>query len=299
VEDSDRSKITLSPELAQCIQTMHFVLNQHVCLIHGILAVLIGHESAHAIREEKVQIDKLVAFAIVPVLQAIGSSSNTLVLLSDAPGMQTRDCYSIVRSIVEACINVCYIIAEGPCVAEQALRHARQKAFRDMQRQSRIGETIIQLVCSAIPDPGTIEGLKADLEEFTSKTGREKGWTDLSVDDRIAVAGKRLGGSILTSLHFARFAVYRHSSEILHGSLFGALHFLGATYPPRSHELLEELTDGIGQQHMMILCAANLGISAVVEALHRAYGFSRAYEESRKLFEKLGEIPYLQGNATS
>ena len=299
MEDNDRSRIMPSPELTQCIQALRSILQRYIRLIDGIVAVLIGHESAKAIREEDFQIDEPIVLATVPVLQAIGSSSNTLVSLSEAPGLQTRDCYSIVRSMVEACINTCYTIAEGPDAADQALRHARQKAFRDLERQSRVGESAIHLVYSAIPDPGIIEGLEDDLEDFTSRTGREKGWTDLSVDDRIAIAGERLGSSVLNSLHFARFSVCRHSSEILHGTLFSAFYFWGATSPSGPHSSVKEFAENIGQQHMMILFAAILAISAVVEAVHRTYGFSRAFEQSRELFNELGEIPYLRDNATS
>jgi hypothetical protein len=240
MEDHHKSKITPSPELAQCIQELRSVLASYIRLIDGIIAVLISHESAGAIREEEIEIDEPIILALAPMLQAVGSSSNTLVLLSDAPGLHTRDCYSIVRSAVEACVNVCYIIAEGPSAAERALRHARQKAFRDLERQSRVGESVIRLVYSATPDPAAIEGLEADLEEFTSRTSREKGWTDLSIDDRIVAAGRKLGGSVLNSLHFARYAVYRHSSEILHGTLFGALYFWGSTSPTGPHKSFED-----------------------------------------------------------
>jgi hypothetical protein len=298
MKDDDKSRRVPSPELTQCIQALRSILRRCIRLIDGIIAVLVGHESAKAVREEDLHIDEPMVLATVPVLQAIGSSSNTLLSLSETPGLQTRDCYSIVRSIVEACINICYTIAEGPDAADQALRYARQKAFRDLERQSRVGESAIHLVYSAIPDPGTIEGLEDDLEEFTSRTGREKGWTDLSVDDRIAIAGERLGGSVLNSLHFARFSIYRHSSEILHGTLFSALYFWGTTSPSGPHSSLQEWAENVGQQHMMILFAAIVAISAVVEAFHRTYGLPRAFEQSREFFNELREIPYLQDDAT-
>jgi hypothetical protein len=296
--ESNRSKVTLSPELMQCIQTMRVILAAHIRLIDGLIAVLIGHESAAAIRDEETDIDNQIVLALAPMLQALGSSCNTLVLLSDVPGLQTRDCYSIVRSIVEACINICYIIAEGPPAADRALRHARQKAFRDLERQSQIGESVVRLIYSATPDAKTIKGLEADLEEFTSRQGREKGWTDLSVDERIAVVGKRLGSSMLNSLHFARFMIYRHSSEVLHGTLFGVLHFWGETSPSASKKSMERFAKTIGKQHMLILFAAIIGVSAVIDAFHRVYGFAAAHEKSRELFNKLGEIPYLHDRTT-
>ncbi len=244
-------------------------------------------------REEKTSVEPAIISALTPMLQTLGSSSNTLASLSDSPGLHTRDCYSIARSIVEAGINICYILAEGPSAAEQAIKHARQKSYRDLQRQSKVDESVIRLTFSGTPDPSSIDGLEDDIDEFTSKGGREKGWTELSVDDRIALSGQVFGQSVLNSLHLARFAVYRHSSEILHGTLFGALYFLGATQPspPTS---LDGFSENIGQKHMLVMMATNLAVSAIVEAFHQRYGYAMVHNESKALFDEIRNIPYLR-----
>ena len=60
------------------------------------------------------------------MLQALGSSSNTLLSLSERPGLQSRDCFSICRSI-------------GDTAAERAEEHANPKTFRDLNRSSAVG----------------------------------------------------------------------------------------------------------------------------------------------------------------
>jgi len=255
---------------------------------------MLGHKFASSLRDDEKPVEEDVSQALIPMLQAIGSSSNALVMLSESSGLHTRDCYSIARSIVEASINACYIMAKGEDAANRALRHARQKAFRDLERQSIIGNSVINLVFSGKPKPESIEGLQEDIEEFTSKTGREKGWIDLSVDERILEAGSVLGGAIATLLHWSRFAVYRHSSEILHGTLFGAMYFLGLTQPGvKSGKSLEGFEDSIAQQHVMVLLASQFALFAIVESFHLAYGFSKALEQSEALLGELRSIPLL------
>lgn len=83
-----------------------------------------------------------------------------------------------------------------------------RKQYQDLDRESKIGDQVIHATFSGRPDSSSIPDLEVDLAEFKSRSGREKGWTELSVDERIEAAEQTLGGSILTRLHFARFMTY-------------------------------------------------------------------------------------------
>lgn len=286
------SQPVLSSALIDCNNRLRILTEQFIRLVDGLIATMIEHDAAKSIRTENVPIPDLVAQVLPLMLQALGSSSHTLARLSGKSGLHTRDCYSIARSIVEVAVNICFILAEGSPMAERAIRHAKQKSYQDLVRESEINNIIIQLAYSSRPDASKIEGLEADIAEFTSRIGREKGWVDLSIDRRISVAGEKLGDSVLNSLHFARFMVYRHSSEILHGTYFSALYFFGVSSPANKPQTLDEAAEFIGQKHMLILFATILAHSAVVEAFHKAYGFIWAYEQSRDLINSLREIPY-------
>ena len=285
----------LSPsETLECIQSMRSILTRQIRLVDALIAIMLGHKSASALRDEEIDVEKEVSQVLIPMLQAIGSSSNTVVALSTSPGLHTRDCFSIARSIVETSINVCYIMAKGKDAAKRAVRHARQKSFRDLERKSSLGKSVIELIFSEKPELESIEGLQEDLEEFTSRSGREKGWIDLSVDERILEAGSILGESIVTTLHWSRFAVYRHSSEILHGTLFGAQYFLGLTKPERqSPSSLDGFIDSIAQQHVMVLLSIQFSLFAILESFHLAFGSSKIYEQSSALLKELKTIPLL------
>lgn len=282
----------LSPDLADCLNQFRLTVHELIGIVNALIAVIIQDESAKHLRKENIPIPEVIVEVLPPMLQAVGSSSYTLLRLSDCPGLQTRDCYSISRSIVETAVNICYIISEGQSAAERALSHARQKSYQDLERVSKIGSNMLRLLYTGRPDPSTVEGLEAEIAQFTSRTGREKGWIDLNIDDRINVVGQHFSESVLSSLHFARFMVYRHSSEVLHGTFFSTLYFFGVTEPSNSHRKPEDMLNFIGQQHMLILFAATLSLRAVIEAFHHAYGFPAAYEKSKSLMKDLYDIPY-------
>jgi hypothetical protein len=103
----------------------------------------------------------------------------------------------------------------------------------------------------------------------------------------------------MTALHWARFAVYRHSSEILHGTFFSALFFFGLTTPSGRPRSPAELNEVIGQQHMLVLMASILALSAVVEAFDSAYGFRAAQKQNVALMDLLKSVPYLRGDGTA
>jgi hypothetical protein len=159
-----QSGVTQSvPETLACIQSMRSILGRQIRLIDSLIAIMLNHQSAPSLRDEDKHVEEEVSRALIPMLQGIGSSSNTLTTLSESSGLHTRDCYSIARSIVEASINACYIIAKGEEAAKRALRHAKQKAFRDLERKSKIGNSVIKLALSAKPKPESIEGLQEDI----------------------------------------------------------------------------------------------------------------------------------------
>lgn len=189
-------------------------------------------------------------------------------------------------------MNVCYICAEGEAAAARAERHAEQKAVRDLDRESSVGGQTIRLRSAAreaLRFPGE---LAESIDEFTARSGREKGWTDLSVDARCERVGQVLGDKVLTPLHWARFAVYRHSSEILHGTFFSAVFFLGLTDPKGAPTSRDDLLDRISGQHLMILMAAVLSLVAVAKAVDAIFGVPELAVQAERHLADLRTAPF-------
>jgi hypothetical protein len=140
-----------SATLQDCLEQRREILTGFIAIVEGLIAVVVGHESAASIREETDPLPEPSVPVLALLLQAAGSSAHTLSRLSDLPGLHTRDCYSIARSVVEVAANICYIIAEGPAAAELAMRHARQKSYRDLERESKIGDSSSPAKLTRVP----------------------------------------------------------------------------------------------------------------------------------------------------
>lgn len=172
--------------------------------------------------------DEDVATTIILMILGMGISCHSILKLTTEIGMQIRDCYGIARSVCEIGINISYIVAVGAEAAALANRHAKQKTYRDLKRGGQIGGVGFSLETSSdIPEPDDIPGMKQALDEFTNKRGKEKtSWTSVSLDDRIKVVDERFP---TTSINFggSMMSIYRHASEILHGTYFSMLHFWG------------------------------------------------------------------------
>jgi hypothetical protein len=113
-------------------------------------------------------------------------------------------------------------LAESSNVAARAIRYIDFAAWRHHNRKFGSGELSIQL--HSDPDP------EATLaQEYPEFSGKGKGsWTNLDVPSRIRrvgeLAGRRSGSRLLAAYGL----IYSISSEIIHGSPFGASYFYSA-----------------------------------------------------------------------
>lgn len=147
-----------------------------------------------------------------------------------------RDVYIISRSLLEIVINTLFILNSDEEIAVRAQQHAAQKSLRDLRRRSEVAGSIIELN----PSAGELT-IPADLREavdnYTGTRGQElRDWTPESLRERIAVAALNSEPKAGIMLHGAFFLIYRHASEMLHGTLFGSLFEMGLTTPDSDSE---------------------------------------------------------------
>lgn len=170
---------------------------------------------------------------ILTMIHMAGISGHSMLKLTEEVDLGVRDAFPLARGIIEGVINICLIMAEGPDSASRAARHAEVKAYRDLKRESNIGDMTITLSHTDQLPSAEIARLDAMLPEFTTKRGRERNWTDLTILRRLEVISKTFPNSTLVSLNASTFNIYRHASEIIHGSYFSAAYFWGLTLPGR------------------------------------------------------------------
>lgn len=105
-----------------------------------------------------------------------------------------------------------------------------------------MGMSVIRLVWSGKASLVLSDELSEALREFTTKSGKERTeWTEENVTERLNVIASVHGEKAGTALHCCIFAVYRHASDILHGTLFGSLFSLGLTGPGKAEVISHRL----------------------------------------------------------
>lgn len=224
---------------------------------------------------------------LIWMLQAVGVSINSVLKLTDVRDMAIRDCFGIARSAAETAVNAAYIAVGGHPVAALAIRHMRQKRWRDLKREGRAGghRVLVQReIDSKISD---FPGLADAIAEFTNKKGGEiRDWTNRTIEQRIDQvhskherAGKLLGGAI--------FSIYRPSSELLHGTFYGVNYFWQGSLdaPVKSVSDFDHLW--IEDHFVTLINALFFAASGVVEAVASERGFPSHVELQSELLAQL------------
>jgi hypothetical protein len=153
---------------------------------------------------------------------AAGQSLETLLRMAKLRGIPVRDAYPIARSAIESFVNASYLVVESDEVAARAIRYIDFAAWRYHNRTFGSGDFSIEI--RSDPDP------QATLaQQYSEFSGKGKGsWTSLDVPSRIRRVGELAGRRAASRLLAAYGLIYSLSSEIIHGSPFGASYFYSA-----------------------------------------------------------------------
>ncbi len=217
----------------------------------------------------------------VLMIQALGVSTHSVIKLTESRDMSIRDCFGIARSVSELAVNICYIAAGGSEVAQRAGRHALQKGFRDLQREGDIGGISFKFGRANVPSVDDVPGLAEALSEFTGRKGQEiTDWTPLKISNRIEDVGK-VNSRAALALSGSTVSVYRHASELLHGTYFGVVHFWsGSGRPATTRDSFEERW---GEHFVAIFGAIFFAAQAVVEFFGSSFDFPDLLEDQKQL----------------
>jgi hypothetical protein len=175
----------------------------------------------------------------------LGSMADTLrsILTISSLGYY-RDTLALSRTVLEISINIGYFSIKDKDAIQQALDHAKQKSFRDLTRSVDIGDHTFYSSIGTRLEVEPTEELKEVLDGYTTKKGKEvRSWTgnaNDSVPKKIELIKSHYGDSTASCFEFLMHNIYRHSSEIIHGTIFGALYAGGITTPMETRPKSEE-----------------------------------------------------------
>lgn len=230
------------------------------------------------------------------MVQALGISVHSILRLTETPGLSVRDAYGVARSAAELAVNICFITVAGSDAATKAERHAFQKRYRDMRRSRTIGGVTVDIERADYPEASAVPGLEDALAEFSDKKGRElPDWTKSNISERIdAVRAVHPGAAI--SLTVSITSVYRHSSDILHGTYSGVEFFWTGSrgIAPTTREAFAELWE----EHMQVVFSgAFFATSAVIELFAKIFEIPGLAEANDELTARLTK--YAEGQSAS
>lgn|SRR3990167_5750988 len=208
-----------------------------------------------------------------------GQSVESLLHIAKQRGIPVRDAYPIARSAVESFVNASYLLAESNAVADRAVRYIEFAAWRQHNRKFGSGEYSIEVRTD--PDPAST--LASKFPEFTGKGNGS--WTNLDMPSRIRRVGELAGRKAGSRLLAAYGLIYSLSSEVIHGSPFGASFFYSA------HLKGEHTTDAfiagtVRQLEEILIAVLHAGcgyLAAFFEKQHMQAGL----DAEEKLFKRL------------
>jgi hypothetical protein len=205
--------------------------------------------------------DDQVALNLYTLHFSVYDSCKSILILTQ--NHQVRDCFLTARTIYELTLNIGYIANGGKETLEKAKRHLQQKSYRDLERKLTIESMNMTVKSLGVENLKIGQELQDALDEYTTKKGLEvRSWTGDNVFHKIEVISKKYGQKIKDILNIGLFNIYRHSSEIAHGTLFGLFYIIGATdlkdRPRDTNELLK-----FHRQHLTLII---LTICMLIEA---------------------------------
>jgi hypothetical protein len=167
-----------------------------------------------------------IAFSMMawPIIE----SCQSILILSE--GKKLRDSMGLARMVLDLALNIGYFSVKGQSAIDKALKHAHQKSYRDLNRDFNIDDIQIFIGLKNLESVEMPEKLKEAIEEYTTENGKEeRAWTGDNVFKKIKLIRQKHGKGVGTAYAMATFEIYRHSSEVLHGTMFGSMYALGIT----------------------------------------------------------------------
>lgn len=220
-------------------------------------------------------------YAFLDSVHESASSLRTLVM-----SQALRDSYVIARVIYETAINACFLLTSPNVLSERASVHAKQKSLRNLVRRIEIAGTSLFEFKHRGADALMQEPLHRQwLDEFTSKAGREiTSWTPENVQQRLEAVHQTFGADATKGLAFG-LLLYRHASEIAHGTLYGTLFSWGAMEPGRPLKSPSDLGDFRRAELRHLLKLVCFSLESLIRISSIALDYPSPGESAKKAFK--------------
>lgn len=211
-----------------------------------------------------------------------------------------RETFVLARMAFETLLNANFVFASGEEMARRAELHSLQKSYRDLKRSLETNFMTVEIAFSGREEVSSINSpeLEEALDMFTNKRGREiTKWTPETVKQKIEIINQKYGEKIGGGLLVSSFAIYRHASDIIHGTYFSILYSIGATMPSGPPKIAEDIHEHQKENLIMIMMMLEAAISDTLRIIaSEKPELSELLHEADESMEQLRKEPWFSGD---
>ena len=225
-------------------------------------------------------------------LNSIIETTRTILLISKR---NVRDSYALSRILFDATLNIGYYSINDELV-RKAINHASQKSFRDLFRDINLEDGTVINSFNGINDFTIPKKLKEALYEFTNSKNKEiREWSPeskMNVFKKIELISSEIDEDIGSVLNFCLFSIYRHSSEVIHGTLFGSFFGLGFNLIDKANIVknTEEHQNYIYSMNSYLMHVLNLLLESSLKMINLNYPIPKILKSSRGYSNHLSKM---------
>jgi len=213
------------------------------------------------------------------LLLGISDSLESLSVLSRINKM--RDCYVISRMIYETSINVLYIAATNFDAMENMIEYTKEKSKYESARSIATDKEAISIVFD-----GEKHAVGFSKNNPITMKGDPRDWTKENLAKRINVINKKYGDMVARFLQIAHLTIYRTSSDIVHGTLYGMRHSLGVVNKKDESFSIEGMLNHNFGTIITLLLTVSQCIYSILYAFDKEVGLKKYEEEYHQLLEE-------------
>lgn len=198
----------------------------------------------------------------------ISDSMESLALLSNHNKM--RDCYVISRAIYETVLNILLITATDFESMKEMLDYTNREIDKESARSTATDSEALIFAFDGK------QHQVAFIKNNPIKTTNPGSWTKHNISNRINLIDKKYGKQISRFLQLTHLTVYRTSTNIAHGTLYGMLQAMGLIHGKRIKDFTEVNMMEHNLQRISILLLTILqSVYAMVSALDKEVGLNK------------------------
>ena len=214
------------------------------------------------------------------LLLGINDSLSSLSVLSRMNKM--RDCYVISRMIYETIINVLYITATNFKAMEDMINYTEEKSQYDSARSiSTDKETVF------FAFDGEKHSVGFSKNNPIKMKGDPRDWTKDNINKRINLINKKYGDTVSRFLQVAHLSIYRTSSDIIHGTLYGMRHSLGVVNKKDETFSMEGMLNHNFSAIIILMLTVSQSVYSTLYAFDKEIGIAEYEKEYHTLLKEL------------